>query len=702
MAIVQDFEANFSQYKAAVGDAQTQLKGFVADADTAADRLATLTSDAPAGMDKLAHATKGARDETNWFGEVVNDVQRRIVGLFAVDQIAEFALHAADAGAALVSMSATTGMTVEELQQLDYIAGQTGTTLQALVGASENLALRLGRGDPGVASALDDLHISLEQFRAADPYDRLVLISQGMAGIKSETDQSRISYELFGRSWKDVQTSILANMDELGKHAQTMSKDQAQALDDAEKAWKGFYQGVVTWTGKAIAEIDKLLDAESKLRQRNVAGVTADLTQQLTTQLNNLKSPLDTTSTAFHGVVMEGDNLNRVIRESNQQIRDSIATHEAQARSLQADAEYLAKWNKAVADAMSAGDGWRGTIEHMESATVAMGKSLLAAGDPLESVRTLLHLSDTEANALAKSLAADDAALKKQTETLKLVTDTWNAYYAERASHGATALQTEQANLDKWYNDQVAAAEAAGKATGEFYDALGALYYEKQQKFLVDWKAVNDTTQKETRQGLQDTADAAQRFYQYALTQVGIWSDGTIQKARDAADAAQLAANQFGTGFAAAGDTAAAGVQKVNTALDATKQKTDAALASAIALADQYNRNMGVQAANAAAAASTGSAFGPRGGLTTGQLLGSQFGYMAARASGGPVSAGSSYLVGEQGPELFVPSSNGSIVPTGGGGVVVHNVFHLVDTESNLARRVSDLIGRSITGARRV
>jgi phage-related minor tail protein len=35
------------------------------------------------------------------------------------------------------------------------------------------------------------------------------------------------------------------------------------------------------------------------------------------------------------------------------------------------------------------------------------------------------------------------------------------------------------------------------------------------------------------------------------------------------------------------------------------------------------------------------------------------------RAEGGPVSAGSSYVVGEKGPELFVPHSSGSIVPNG-------------------------------------
>lgn len=44
-----------------------------------------------------------------------------------------------------------------------------------------------------------------------------------------------------------------------------------------------------------------------------------------------------------------------------------------------------------------------------------------------------------------------------------------------------------------------------------------------------------------------------------------------------------------------------------------------------------------------------------------------------ARAGGGPVSGGASYLVGEKGPEIFTPPGNGTIIPNhaiGGGGTV--------------------------------
>ncbi len=46
-------------------------------------------------------------------------------------------------------------------------------------------------------------------------------------------------------------------------------------------------------------------------------------------------------------------------------------------------------------------------------------------------------------------------------------------------------------------------------------------------------------------------------------------------------------------------------------------------------------------------------------------VIGSVLPVSGARAAGGPVSAGAAYLVGEQGPELFVPSANGSIAANG-------------------------------------
>jgi phage-related minor tail protein len=49
-----------------------------------------------------------------------------------------------------------------------------------------------------------------------------------------------------------------------------------------------------------------------------------------------------------------------------------------------------------------------------------------------------------------------------------------------------------------------------------------------------------------------------------------------------------------------------------------------------------------------------------------GSLFSSLLSIGGAKAAGGPVDAGVAYLVGEQGPELFVPQASGAIVPNGG------------------------------------
>ena len=59
-------------------------------------------------------------------------------------------------------------------------------------------------------------------------------------------------------------------------------------------------------------------------------------------------------------------------------------------------------------------------------------------------------------------------------------------------------------------------------------------------------------------------------------------------------------------------------------------------------------------------------AFGSFGGGGIFGFLGNIF-----KANGGPVAGGNPYVVGEKGPELFVPKSSGTIVPNnqlGGGG----------------------------------
>jgi hypothetical protein len=58
-----------------------------------------------------------------------------------------------------------------------------------------------------------------------------------------------------------------------------------------------------------------------------------------------------------------------------------------------------------------------------------------------------------------------------------------------------------------------------------------------------------------------------------------------------------------------------------------------------------------------------------------------------SKAGGGPVAAGHPYMVGEQGPELFVPNNSGAIIPNGGGGVVAN--IYVNGTGADVARIIN-------------
>ena len=68
------------------------------------------------------------------------------------------------------------------------------------------------------------------------------------------------------------------------------------------------------------------------------------------------------------------------------------------------------------------------------------------------------------------------------------------------------------------------------------------------------------------------------------------------------------------------------------------------------------------------------------------------------KAAGGPVTGGTTYLVGEKGPELFTPGSSGNIIPNNrlgsGGGTINITVNGALDAEGT-ARQIVDVLNRA-------
>ena len=74
---------------------------------------------------------------------------------------------------------------------------------------------------------------------------------------------------------------------------------------------------------------------------------------------------------------------------------------------------------------------------------------------------------------------------------------------------------------------------------------------------------------------------------------------------------------------------------------------------------------------------------------------------VGARAKGGPVTSGSPYVVGEKGPELFVPGRSGTIVPNDAMGGGVNSVVNVNISDSGVSTYASQgaALGREINSA---
>lgn len=119
-------------------------------------------------------------------------------------------------------------------------------------------------------------------------------------------------------------------------------------------------------------------------------------------------------------------------------------------------------------------------------------------------------------------------------------------------------------------------------------------------------------------------------------------------------------------------------------------------------IGDLWKNLISRMAAEAISADLTAALFGRGQGGNLASLFGNIFGmFDGARADGGPVSGGRTYLVGERGPELFTPNVSGAIIPNGAGGMSITLAPRIsIDARSDQAQ-VAQLVAAGMQQAKR-
>jgi hypothetical protein len=156
-----------------------------------------------------------------------------------------------DLGDQIQKTADKTGMNAEEVQRLSHIAQQTGSSLDTMASAAQNLQQRLGDGDAGASGAMAKLGIKAEAFLQLGTYQQMVTLSEAIRGVEDPTLRAAIAADLFGKTWKEIMPAVMSDMDALGESAAVMSAATVESLDRAGDAWEAFK----TSTKVGVAEL---------------------------------------------------------------------------------------------------------------------------------------------------------------------------------------------------------------------------------------------------------------------------------------------------------------------------------------------------------------------------------------------------------------------------------------------------------------
>jgi hypothetical protein len=219
---------------------------------------------------KLTRGLKAARTHIKAFGGRIRAMGLKMVALSAtiLAPLAGAAKYFSSYGDQVAKMSKRTGLSVESLSALRFVASQTGTEFASLEMAFRKMQRSIydaGRGLSTQKDALSDLGLAFEDLKDLSPEDQFKLLSDRLGKITDDTKQAALAQMLFGRTGTNLIPMFEAGakgMSQLEEEARSlglvMSKEDAAAAeeftDKLDALWKVVQMGVFR-VGSALAPV---------------------------------------------------------------------------------------------------------------------------------------------------------------------------------------------------------------------------------------------------------------------------------------------------------------------------------------------------------------------------------------------------------------------------------------------------------------
>lgn len=167
-----------------------------------------------------------------------------------------------DFGSALQDMHDRTGLSIEALSELNFIADQTGSSMEDVEAAVRAMQRKIGdlaSGSKSAAEAFEALGLTLEDLEDLAPEDQLKLIGRRLAAIPNATLRAAAAMDVLGKSGTKL-IPMFKGMDEnsrrfkeLGLSIPGSAAARADALGDAIGEIAAVAKNAAFWIGDALA-----------------------------------------------------------------------------------------------------------------------------------------------------------------------------------------------------------------------------------------------------------------------------------------------------------------------------------------------------------------------------------------------------------------------------------------------------------------
>ena len=553
---------------------------------------------------------------------------------------------------ALNDAADATGASIENLSALEDIAARTGTSFDTVTGSLLKFNQALNAAKPGAESfeVFKRIGLDVAELRRLDPAEALLKTADALGQFAADGERARAEQLIFGRSLREI-APLLRDVAEAGGLNAKVTAEQALQAEKFNQNLAALAKNA-TDAGRAIAAglLPKLNEVFVRFAvlQQTYGSLGAGLAANF-----GERTFLD----AAQGV----EFFSQKLRDLDKTRTETLASNQRRGLGILGEKDYQEERAR-IQKLVDFYSGVRKSIGGGRPANEGGGR-IASAGQSIGTIAAVTKTAEKAAGSFtdyAQQIAQQVARMIDDTDIVKFAD--LNAQLAELDKLAAAGLDpkiiaqvreklspAKLFSADEDFPAVPAALLERSKALRELLDSTPSAQLERQRALLQDLAQAYERGQF----GLVGSAEAMARFGEASQTALG----GVPEKLDQISTFAEQAGRNIQD---ALGDS-------ITQALDGDFKSIGDLWANLLkrmlaqALAAKLNEAL-------FGAAGVGSGAGALGGFFSGL-----FGISGKRAAGGPVSAGRAYLVGERGPEIFAPASNGTIIPNGGGQSVVIN-----------------------------